>query len=382
MPAEVAAELQAIAAAMAARAEEIVSRQWARAQEHPSYAVIDEEDLRASGRRNVSRAVAVLRGDPRPQERVTEDEFATGRRRARQGIPAEAMTTLFREVYGVLRDAVVETGRAEGVGVEALVTGLQWLWQSADETATTMLTGYHSAELDQVRAEESRRVSFLTALLLGTLPPPASADDDVLGYGLRRSGRYWVVRARVGPEEGGPLSRQLLAAARTAGVPDPLLGPVDDEVVGVLSAPPPADLPCGGLVAVDGPGVPADLHDVYGAAGELLAGGLRAGRRGIVDRASLGLRLAVYDRRDVGEHLCARYIRPLQRTRMGRDVLRTLRVHLAHRRSVAETARVLTVHPNTVRYRVERFVEITGADLTDTETLAEVWWALEFDNPG
>ena len=29
------------------------------------------------------------------------------------------------------------------------------------------------------------------------------------------------------------------------------------------------------------------------------------------------------------------------------------------------------------RYRLARFAELTGADLEDTETLIEVWWALE-----
>jgi DNA-binding PucR family transcriptional regulator len=36
------------------------------------------------------------------------------------------------------------------------------------------------------------------------------------------------------------------------------------------------------------------------------------------------------------------------------------------------------VHPNTIRYRLSRFGTLTGADLSSTDTLVEVWWALEY----
>lgn len=376
---DVITELRAVADLFEARTDELVDRQWAEHSRHPSYAVIADDDLRRSGERNVSRIVAVLRGDPRLPDGVPEDEFATGRRRALQGVPTEEMTALFRAVIGRLRDAFVEICRAAEVGVEAILTGLQWLWRSADETTSAMLAGYHSAELDQARAAESRRISFLTALLLGTLPPPATEDDDTLEFGLRRSHGYWVVRARVTAEERANLERILSAAGRTPTL-TPLLGPVDNELVGVLGRPLPADLDCGGLVvAIDGDRVPAELHLAFATAGELLATGLRAGRTGVVDRAGCGLRLALYDRTDIGEDLCTRYVTPLRTNRMGDDILRTVRVHLAHRRSVTDTALALTVHPNTVRYRIERYREATGADLTDTEQLAEVWWAMEYD---
>ena len=37
----------------------------------------------------------------------------------------------------------------------------------------------------------------------------------------------------------------------------------------------------------------------------------------------------------------------------------------------------LDVHPNTVRHRLERFEEITGRSLRETETVVELWWALQ-----
>jgi DNA-binding PucR family transcriptional regulator len=46
---------------------------------------------------------------------------------------------------------------------------------------------------------------------------------------------------------------------------------------------------------------------------------------------------------------------------------------------------MLAVHPNTLRYRLRRFEEMTNASLRRTEDLFETWWALErlaFTEPG
>ena len=44
---------------------------------------------------------------------------------------------------------------------------------------------------------------------------------------------------------------------------------------------------------------------------------------------------------------------------------------------VERTAERLFVHQNTVRYRLARFEELTGASLRDPKVAFEVWWALE-----
>jgi DNA-binding PucR family transcriptional regulator len=37
------------------------------------------------------------------------------------------------------------------------------------------------------------------------------------------------------------------------------------------------------------------------------------------------------------------------------------------------------VHPNTLRYRLGRYRELTGADLSVTEEMIGAWWALHRD---
>jgi PucR family transcriptional regulator, purine catabolism regulatory protein len=58
------------------------------------------------------------------------------------------------------------------------------------------------------------------------------------------------------------------------------------------------------------------------------------------------------------------------------ELLPSVRVWLEHDRHTERAARALHVHPNTLRYRVQRFEEISGRSLSSTASLAEVWLAL------
>ena len=52
-------------------------------------------------------------------------------------------------------------------------------------------------------------------------------------------------------------------------------------------------------------------------------------------------------------------------------------MYLASGMRVDASAKALIVHPNTLRHRLDRFQQLTGADLRKTQDVVEVWWALE-----
>ena len=54
--------------------------------------------------------------------------------------------------------------------------------------------------------------------------------------------------------------------------------------------------------------------------------------------------------------------------RQGTDLVPTLAMYLDHGGKYDETARALSVHRNTLRYRLGRITEISGHDLADVET--------------
>jgi PucR family transcriptional regulator, purine catabolism regulatory protein len=59
------------------------------------------------------------------------------------------------------------------------------------------------------------------------------------------------------------------------------------------------------------------------------------------------------------------------------ELVPSVRVWLEHDRQTDRAAHALHIHPNTLRYRVQRFEEISGRSLSSTASLAEVWLALQ-----
>jgi DNA-binding PucR family transcriptional regulator len=82
---------------------------------------------------------------------------------------------------------------------------------------------------------------------------------------------------------------------------------------------------------------------------------------------------------EVGERLVRRYIEPIRHgaARSAEALLEAIERYLACGLRAEAAAAELNVHPNTLRYRLSRFEQLTGADLHDIAVVAEVWWALQ-----
>jgi purine catabolism regulatory family protein/PucR-like helix-turn-helix protein len=59
------------------------------------------------------------------------------------------------------------------------------------------------------------------------------------------------------------------------------------------------------------------------------------------------------------------------------DLIVTLRTYLDTQRSWQKTAAALFAHRQTVIYRIRKISELTGLDMTETSTLAQLWFALQ-----
>jgi purine catabolism regulator len=62
----------------------------------------------------------------------------------------------------------------------------------------------------------------------------------------------------------------------------------------------------------------------------------------------------------------------------GKDLINTLRVYLEHSQNLAQTAKALHVHYNTLRYRLERIREILGDVLDNQQQRLTIEVALQF----
>ncbi|WP_261566285.1 PucR family transcriptional regulator [Frankia gtarii] len=370
--ADAEALLAEVAARLTARTDELVERQLVALRAYPAYDRVPVDDLRRSCRRNVLRVAATL-GQHALLAEVEEDERASGQRRARQGVPSDTVVQAYRAVLAVLRNAFIEEATTSGADPRAVLAVATRLWDLTDQYAGVLVSARQQVEIDSARRDERHRIAFLHRLLVGGVDQAELVAGQSV-HGVLTDGRYWVFRAREldGHEDPQRLSRHLEHGNRRS-----LVASVEDDIAGItVTRPVPlADA----VIAVTGPVPLATVSSAFAEATRVLNVALRYRRTGVVDSSSLSVRVAVEQQGELGELLHRRYLaRLVKRGPAAAELIETVERWLHERRSVAATARALSVHENTVRYRLGRFAQLTDADLSDTDVLVEVWWALEY----
>src|SRR5207237_1210295 len=114
------------------------------------------------------------------------------------------------------------------------------------------------------------------------------------------------------------------------------------------------------LVALGPEAAPVELAGSYRAAGRVLAAAESFGFAGVHDLTSAGLHAAVIENPDLGDALALELVEPVAVLPGGGELLASVREWLCCGMRVEAAAERLFVHPNTVRYRLRRYEEVTG----------------------
>ncbi len=360
--------------ALAATAHQtIVERVPAYAAEEP----VPAAELRRSIEQNLRFLVAALGSD---DELDLGTPVATGQRRARAAMPLPEVLRAYRLVFSTLWDALHDHVRTSGdtASTAALFAAARRLWQLADEHAVAVTEGYRATTAEMLVRDQRRRSALVEALFLGT-GGTSSCWEAASLLGLPPDAGFVVVAAETTglAEESLPdverrLSSQGLASAwrlmpalqvgivaapsgRMQEIVD-LLTEMAQARVGVSPryqsvAETPRSLQLArAAITVQKVGSPG-LH-VFSASplAALMACDPAAARRLSVDVLGAVLALPAEDR-DL--------------------LLETLHAYLDHQASADLAGRVLHCHPNTVRYRLRRLVDLTGRSLQDPYAMAE-----------
>jgi sugar diacid utilization regulator len=217
-------------------------------------------------------------------------------------------------------------------------------------------------ELEQAREEQQRRDAFVFALLTGTLEPD-ELRRECATFGLDPERRYVAFRAR------GTTHRSALAITSDGGQ----FIALDHDIAGVAVRAPtaPADVTVGYA-----PAAPLEALPVgFARASRALQTALAFGQIGAFSLADLSIRPAILADDALGDAFAERHLAPLEG--LGMELEGTLRTYLDQGMRIEDTARELHVHANTLRHRLRRFEEATGASLRDPRVVVELWWALE-----
>lgn len=335
---------------------------------------IPEQSLIESGHRNVAQVLAALRSG-RPPERSEIDDARRPRERMAQGVPADELHDAYRMCLRILGEQFIALARGAGVEDSVVLAGTRLLWDTTDVLTSVVVTARQEAELDFARHDERQRIEFLRSLVFDASGQP-ERRQRAAAFGLPIDRGYWAVRAHaVDADQRDELRATLDAMTRTFGC-RPLLGVIDGDVVGVVPVRP--SVPPGRFtVGIGGP-VPLEaISHAFAMASRMLDVAIGFGLTGSFELGDLSLRVAVASEPELGTLFAARYLAPLRAEGEYGDVLEdTIAAHIAAGSRIKVTANRLGVHTNTVRHRLARFEELTGAMLDHPDVVLELWWAL------
>ena len=366
--------LTAITAAILERLDELTDRCIARfRQDSDGYRDLPADELHAATAAGIRAGLASVTQLTAPGEEAAAYAARIGELRARQGVPVEAVMQTFHVAAQVILGAWDQEATRLDVPTELVlrVHDLSWAW--ANFVMAHAARAHGRTDLELARHDTERRAEFVRDLLFGHLDE-VQLEALCGANGLRIRGRYMAFRASLDGITDG--SAQLhRALQRAAGTSHPLTALIDGDLAGVVSRSP--ELDRAHTVAL-GPAVELDqISKSFAIASESLETVRAFGRDGVHTADRLGVLPALLIASGLGQRLDEQHFSALDELgTFGDHLQETVRTYLASERNVGATAHKMSVHPNSVRHRLDRFQQTTGLDLRDTDSLVIAWWIL------
>lgn len=335
-----------------------------------AYADRDPIDLLQSCRRNLDRSLQALSGDLEDPADLIDAPAETGRARARQQVPLEAMLHAYRLGGRVLWEAIVREARLRPQAVDAgrLLDAATSLWQVIDTHSAAAAAAYNQEESARRRSGLRRQQMLLDSLLEGQGGDPLLVREAADSLRMVLSGPLMVVVAAYEPPD-----------------PEPLLAP--EEALAVRGIRSSWQVRSGqeiGLVAPDGVAAVAAREVLRGCAvgrvacspvvigaaavghafrlAELALRTVPSGHRGLVDLDDRLPEALLVSSPELSAQLRARALGPVLalRSHERAALLSTLAAVLRVGGSPSRAADELFCHRNTVLKRLRRIEVLTG----------------------
>ena len=319
--------------------------------------------------------------------------YELGTRRARQGLALESIIFSYRNAERVLTRAFHTEARDVPAGDAQ--EGLRRMLRALDELAAAAIDGHHATEREQSAHRDSLSTQLISGLAFGEL-----GSRQILtlaeSLGCEPSCEYTALAVVLGATRGvgatASIQRDLIAALSESATGRIVIGAARGaKVVLVPTALDGADVDRLRTV-VDGHAEIQPRMAVGEPVGEITSSGVscRQALRALAvtktsTRPLVRYRDLVADMvastvdDDMHAWLKERCWQPLT----GHDSLReTIIAYVANDMSAGQTARALSVHANTVHYRLRRILELTGMDPRSTPDLFTLLLACRLDAAG
>jgi hypothetical protein len=383
-----APEIAEVAGSVTARLPDLVDRVVQRLLKEIEFYrdrdVVSLDDLRDSVQSNLESMAAQLTTDQLPDLSAPR---ATGRQRARQGVPLADILHAYRIGFTEFWEAIVQLARRSGQAPsETLVDAASAVWWLIGEYTQELTVAYREAAAELLLAGARERSALVEALFTGGIP-----DRDTLWEAAKLLRLPWegvfVVVAAEAPglaQEGLPDAEALLAGRGIGSAWQ--LHP--DTQMGVVSLRQHDTLPFLLELLERSVRARAGVSPVYTSLGDtpralhyarLVLASLPAGSLTVAQFEQTPLRVLAAAAPDAAAELARTVLGgvldlPAQERS---NLLGTLQAWFDAGGSAVETGKRIYCHPNTVRYRLRRLQEHTGRSLDDPRAVAELLAALD-----
>jgi hypothetical protein len=332
-------------------------------------------EVRTNTREHVRRGLRTMAGLAKSDERAIHVWRATGRRRARQGVPMELVLNAYSLGTRVLWEALLQQRSDQTIDIDdhVLLMAGQRIWSALDVQNATLVESYRRESARLQRRDLQRQQSFLDGLVEGRGTDPGYAGEarDVLGISadeplacvvahfdgtldeplrapedrLERAGLVSCWHVRGGAYFGLVATGELAASDLVE-----LLRPAVAGRVGVA-------------LAAEGITGFATAYQLAGRVAETLP---RGGAQivSVTDRLP---EVLLGGSPEVTSLLVTETVAPLlaQPAQQAALLVETLEALLAHDGSPTHAAEQLFCHRNTVIYRIKQIETLTGRSLAD-----------------
>ncbi|NKY86728.1 PucR family transcriptional regulator [Nocardia veterana] len=369
-PADISSPRQRLLARMRAERDDLAARIVERARmEIADYGTIDAADLMPTTTAIMDRLFATLAGDAESGTGTQLTDY--GRIRATQAVSMEALLRAWRLAERLIMDTLSTAADECGADDAVLLELTRDLLRLVDDAAASFADAHHEVARTRADHHRAQRAEFTRAVLTGTLTS-TELNLGIQRYGLRGDAAYRAFRARADSAPPAEFDRLL----RPSGADHAFRTVIDGDYAGFTDRT--IRIPGTALLAFGPPRPLDDAPHSFRLAGRALATALAFGHTGSCEFDGLGLLPGVAADPELGAELVRRYVAPLGTTASAAVLIETVTAYLDTGMRIEATAQRLIVHPNTVRYRIGRFEELTACDLRRAHTGAQVWWAIQY----
>lgn len=342
----------------------------------PGYDGVTWASLERSVQRNVQLSIRALRGTWSPLSASIPEADALATERLSQGVALGNLLAGFRVSLSTILRRVLQLAPDFEVSATAALSCSTTLWDLGDAFSARALAVYQRAAIRDAVADSARRTQWIVECVTKGLPR-LELMSGAAAYGVPHDSALRALAINCQPETRERVASEL-KTAMARGMGHLWVAPHGSGLVG-LARGEVAELPAGSAVTVAvGPAVAlTELPSSFAAAVRVSQAARAIGRTGLVDAQRLSWRMAVTASPETTQALQQRWIAPvLAHGEFGRLILESVAAYLDQGMNIPRAASAIPVHVNTLRYRLHRFQDMTGADFETLDCLFEIAWAL------